>query len=367
MNTAQCVIQGHEPKLFSDSQGPIATVLQACIFLASSAGPIFSWAIVDMRKINRLSGRQIKNTVTAMCVSIHFLSVLCILYFIVACGLALRASYYFFSSYLVPVIVYTVFATMMFFHTSMHRLSLSYVNCKRDIKAIICLLYTPGGNTICYIGCWLVIGIRINPLWGLTVAFSIISIFGALTYAVYLYLAVIYPNGYNIRERQNKLHDLLLGTYTLSGANDDNSQNNNDLQNRAIALLKSLTFSRSSRAIFFCILGCTAVVSFFIMVILAGPSIAGQTAADELLKTSSLYFITVFITWATFQKRASFDTPLQNERTQKAEGQDTDRHTGDHRGELDTLVQNYYYYYHYYDDDRRVSYEHSYILRETRV
>ena len=351
MNTAQCVIQGHEPKLFSDSQGPIATVLQACIFLASSAGPIFSWAIVDMRKINRLSGRQIKNTVTAMCVSIHFLSVLCILYFIVACGLAFRASYYFFSSYLVPVIVYTVFATMMFFHTSMHRLSLSYVNCKRDIKAIICLLYTPGGNTICYIGCWLVIGIRINPLWGLTVAFSIISIFGALTYAVYLYLAVIYPNGYNIRERQNKLHDLLMGTYTLSEAsyrnplsssasNDDSSQNNNDLQDRVIALLKSLIFSQSCGAIYFCILGCIAVGSFFIMVFLAGPSIAGQTsAADELLKTSSLYFITAFITWATLKKHASIDAPLQNERPQNAEGQDTEHHTGDHPGgELDSLV-----------------------------
>ena len=58
-----------------------------------------------------------------------------------------------------------------------------YVNHKRN--AVICL-YTLGGNTICYISCWLVIGIRINPLWGLTVAFSIFSTFAALTYVVYL-------------------------------------------------------------------------------------------------------------------------------------------------------------------------------------
>ena len=110
------------------------------------------------------------------------------------------------------------------------------------------------------------------------------------------------------------------------------------------------------------------VGSFFVVVILSGPSTGWQTAADELLTTSSLYFITAFITWATFQKRASIDAPLQNERTQNAEGQDTDRHTGDHCGELDTLVQNYYYHYHYYDDDdRRVSYEHSCITHETRV
>ena len=255
---------------------------------------------------------------------------------------------FFFLSNLHYVIIWTV-TQSFFLYKSMHRLSFSYVNCKRGIKAIFCLLHAFGGNTICYISCWLVIGMRINPSWGLTVALSIISIFGALTYAVYFYLEVIYPNGYNIRERQNKLHDLLMGTYTLSEAcyrnplsssasNDDSSQNNNDLQDRVIALLKSLIFSQSSRAIYFCILGCTAVVSFFIMVILSGPSIAGQTAADELLKTSSLYFIVAFITWATLKKHASIDTPLQNERPQNAEEQDTDHHTWDHRGELGSLV-----------------------------
>ena len=292
-----------------------------------------------MRKNNRSSGRKIKNTVTALCVSIHFLSVLCILCFIVAYGLAFR---FFedvsFISSINSLIMWTLTHTFVFYK-SMHRLSFSYVNCKRGIKAIFCLLYSFGGNTICYISFWLVIGMRINPSWGSTVALSIISIFAALTYAVYFYLEVIYPDGYNIRERQNKLHDLLMGTYTLSEAsyrnplsssasNDDSSQNNNDLQDRAIALLKSLIFLQSSMAIFFCILGCFAVGSFFIMVILAGPSIAGQTsAADELLKTSSLYFIVAFITWATLKKHASIDTPLQNERPQNAEGQDTDHHT----------------------------------------
>ena len=324
-------------------------MLLAGALFANFAGTIFSWTIVGMRKNNRSSGRKIKNTVTAVRVSIHFLSVLCILYFIVACGLAFRFSEDFLFC-LAFVIIWTVSQTFVFY-SSMHRLSFSYVNCKRGIKAIFCLLYAFGGNMICYISCWLVIGMRINPSWGLTVALSIISIFGALTYAVYFYLEVIYPDGYNIRERENKLHDLLMGTYTLSEAsyrnplsssasNDDSSQNNNDLRDRAIALLKSLTFSQSSRAIYFCILGCIAVGSFFIMVILAGPSIAGQTsAADELLKTSSLYFIVAFITWATLKKHASIDTPLQNERPQNAEGQDTEHHTGDHPGgELDSLV-----------------------------
>ena len=336
MNTAQCVTQGHEPKFF-DYQAHVTGLFFAGSLFANFGGTIFSWAIVDMRNINRSSGRKINNTVTAMCVSIHFLSVLCILYFIVAFGLAFLFSDFFFFVSLASVIIWAVSQTFSFY-TSMHRLSFSYVNYRRGVKAIFCLLYTFGGSTICCISWWLVIGIRINPSWGLTIALSIISIFGAFTYAVYLYLEVIYPNGYNIRERQNKLRDLLMGTYTLSedsyrnplsssASNDDSSQNNNDLRDRAIALLKSLTFSQSPLAIYFCILGCIAVGSFFIMVILAGPSTAGQTAADELLKTSSLYFIVAFITWATLKKHASIDTPLQNERPQNAEGQDTDHHT----------------------------------------
>ena len=70
-------------------------LLEGSVF-ANLAGTIFSWAIVGLRKNNRSSGRKIKNTVTAICVSIHFLSVLCILYFIVACGLAFRFSEDFF-------------------------------------------------------------------------------------------------------------------------------------------------------------------------------------------------------------------------------------------------------------------------------
>ena len=208
-------------------------------------------------------------------------------------------------------------------------------------------LYVLGGNSICCLSCWLVIGIRINPSWGLTIALFIISIFATFTYAVYLYLEVIYPNGYNMRERENTLQDFLWGTYTLpedsypnplssSASNDDNSQNNNDDPNRVIAIFKYFALLerfRGIRAIFVCILGCIAVVCFFLIVILAGPSIAGQTsAADELLKTSSLYFITAFITWATLKKHTSIDTPQQNERTQNSEGQDTDHHTGDYPG-----------------------------------
>ena len=312
-----------------------------------SAGLIVSSAIIDMNKFYRLRCRKIKNSGSAMCFSSHCLSVLGEVYILVAfvfcLYVRLSGSLFFYIS---SLFIFMWICLTCFLYMQIYNVSLPH---HTGIQDLLMMHYVFGGNTICYLSCWLVIGIRINPSWGLTVALFFISIFAAFTYAVYLYLEVIYPNGYNMRERENTRLDFLRGTYILP--EDDNSQNNYDLQNRAIAILKSLTFSvrsnlngvidhftlleriRGIKVIFVCILGCIAVVSFFLIVILAGPSIAVQTsAADELLKTSSLYFITAFITWATLKKRASIDPPLQNVRTQNSEGQATDHHTGDHPG-----------------------------------
>ena len=346
MNSAQCVIQGHNTA-FSDTKGHSVKMLCVCNLFVLSAGLIVSSAIIDMNKFYRLRCRKIKNSGSAMCFSSHCLSVLGEVYILVAFVFCLyvRLSgslfFYISSLFIFMWICLTCFLYMQIYNVSLPR--------HTGIQDLLMMHYVFGGNTICYLSCWLVIGIRINPSWGLTVALFIISIFAAFTYAVYLYLEVIYPNGYNMRERENTRLDFLRGTYILP--EDDNSQNNYDLQNRAIAILKSLTFSvrsnlngvidhftlleriRGIKVIFVCILGCIAVVSFFLIVILAGPSIAVQTsAAVELLKTSSLYFITAFITWATLKKRASIDTPLQNVRPQNAEEQATDHHTGDYPG-----------------------------------
>ena len=320
-------------------------MLWVCILFVMSAGLIVSSAIIDMNKFYRLRCRKIKNSGSAICFSSHCLSVLGEVYILVAfvfcLYVRLSGSLFFYIS--------SLFIFMWIWLTCFLYMQIYYVSLPRHtgIQDLLMMHYVFGGNTICYLSCWLVIGIRINPSWGLTVALFIISIFAAFTYAVYLYLEVIYPNGYNMRERENTLQDFLWGTYTLpedsypnplssSASNDDNSQNNNDGPNRVIAIFKYFVLLerfRVIRAKFVCILGCIAVVCFFLIVILAGPSIAGQTsAADELLKTSSLYFITAFITWATLKKHASIDTPQQNERTQNSEGQDTDHHTGDYPG-----------------------------------
>ena len=290
-----------------------------CSIFAMSAGFIFSWAMLSL-------GDIVTTTAKAIWFSSSFLLVLCTFYFFVACVLAFHFSSVFFATLAFPII-WTVCESIFRIYCilSSHR---GYSNA----NVVICLLYAFGGNMMCYISCWLVIGIRINPLWGLTIALSIISSFAAFTYAVYLHLELTktYP----------LFHFLFYNAFWEFDAIGDSRQNDED--DRVFILLSMfLGFWQSFGVKFVCLRPCIAVGSFFVFVILAGPSIAGQiSAADELLKTSSLYFITAFITWATLKKRASIDTPQQNERPQNSEGQDTDHHTGDHPGgELGTQYQ----------------------------
>ena len=341
MNTAQSVTLGHKPKLiYNRENGADLIFLYARTLFVISTGSILTWTVLAIKRLNSMD----ENRVSAMFLSIHFLSVLFSVYFFVACGIALHLSVYYHSYVFFTTLVFISFCTVLNSVIYVLKyLSTSYDHRNR-ILAIFCL-YGFGGNAISSISCWCLIGIIINPSWGLTVILSVISIFAAFTYAVYLYLDVTYPNGYDITTREITLKNVLLGTYSLPKASlryfpssSGPSQNNNtDTPKRVTAFLKSFTFSDNRKTMVVCVIGFFAVGSLYVVVILAGPSIGGQTASEELLKTSSLYFITAFIAWATLGTRARA-SPLQNERPQNAEGQDTKRHTGDDRVELGTPV-----------------------------
>ena len=165
-------------------------MLWACNLFVMSAGLIVSSAIIDMNKFYRLSGKKIKNSGSAMCFSSHFLSVLGAVYICFVVPLITSPVFYF-SVFFVFIFTWILLACFLYVPT--YNLSLPYHNC---IGAGLTIHYVFGGKSICYLSCWLVIGIRINPSWGLTVALFIISIAAAFTYAVYLYLEV-----YNLPKR----------------------------------------------------------------------------------------------------------------------------------------------------------------------
>lgn len=96
--------------------------------------------------------------------------------------------------------------------------------------------------------CWLVIGIMINALWGLTVLLFVFLVIAVSVFIVYNYL-VICPNGFSC-------HNFV-----------------------------------------FCISGLCSVWLLIALVILAGQSFFGRHTADEVVKAVVLSVTTAFISW----------------------------------------------------------------------
>ena len=136
MNTAQSVTLGHKPKLIYNRENVADIIfLYARTLFVISSGSIFTWAVLAINRLNSMD----ENRVSAMFLSIHFLSVLFSVYFFVACGIALHLSVYYhsyaFFTTLVVISFYTVFNSVNYVFKY---LSSSYDH-RNLILAILCL------------------------------------------------------------------------------------------------------------------------------------------------------------------------------------------------------------------------------------
>ena len=125
--------------------------------------------------------------------------------------------------------------------------------CNARIKAVIRSSVTLTG----YHFCWLVIGIMINPVWGLTVCLMACIFVLALTFILYQIF---------------KLED-----WQCSGP--------------------------CIKHIFICFGAFCGGCSFVVLAVLAGQSFYGRETADELVKTVLLYVISGFISWLSWKRR----------------------------------------------------------------
>ena len=99
------------------------------------------------------------------------------------CILFVRSFIWFTFFYISSLFIFMWICLTCFLYMQIYNVSLPR---HTGIQVLLMMHYVFGGNTVCYLSCWLVIGIRINPSWGLTIALFIISIFATFTYAVYL-------------------------------------------------------------------------------------------------------------------------------------------------------------------------------------
>lgn len=248
LNTAECVIKGHDPNFEAKGRSPyIRAVLWLSLIFVITSGPSLAKYVWDLEELSKDNNYKKKNTVKAVCFSFYLLSIPGSLLIIVALLLSIVYRGTDIIAILALIIVFSLGEFI-------------YIVCKmcdNKVEGAWCFLKIFGGHVVSYILCWIVTGIRINPTWGLTIALLVISVFAAVTYAKYLYLEK-FPEG-------------------------SNSATNHRRQVKA-----------------FLISCCLAVLILFIIVIFAGHSSSEkEMAVDEVLKTTSLYFITAFIAWAT--------------------------------------------------------------------
>ena len=281
LNTAECVIQGHKPDFATGRSHYVRAMLWLSMCFVIFSGPLLAKNIRDIEDLSLgNSNSKKKNKFEAVCFSFYFLSLFSSLLIVVAFALSI-IYWKLGGTFHLTVIIIIIFVLS----------SLEYFCVIRwfeygDSKLLF-LLKIYGGHAISYIFCWIIIGIRINPTWGLTIALLVFSCFASVTYAKYVYLEE-FPNDNN--------HSTGCCTTTNSsstGIASSNGSNSNKNPTQAKVI---------------CVAYCLVVLLLFLVVIFAGHSSSGkEMAVDEVLKATSLYFITAFISWATWKKHASAD------------------------------------------------------------
>ncbi|XP_022801853.1 uncharacterized protein LOC111339455 [Stylophora pistillata] len=113
--------------------------------------------------------------------------------------------------------------------------------------------------TTSFCSCWMLIGIMLNPTWGLTVTLVICFTFASFTYAVYEYLTLVSCKQEKVKP--NKLHALFPG-----------------------------------------LLGFLAVIFLIPVIVFAGQSFNGRETADETLKTILMTALGSFISWLSWKR-----------------------------------------------------------------
>ena len=273
VNTAESVIQGHEPKFVTTRRSiQIRVMIWLSVVFAICSGLLLA---VYMDTLEQESSRKKKNTAEAICFSFYFLSLLSIPIILTAFGFSI----YYWVEYkhwdMTIILSLLIFITFLEF---------------------FCIPLSLGANPISYIFCWLIIGIRINPAWGLTIAFFIISVSAAVTYARYIYLEAFQSN-------ENRELDSVSGRNTIS--NNYNGEYD------------------SNKGFFLCLVGCLAVLLLFVIVILVGQANTGQEmAVGEVLKAFSLYFIPGLVGWAAFKINGPASEKKKKGRRKKTKGRD---------------------------------------------
>lgn len=295
LNTAKCVIQGHELNICASERGPyIRTYLWCCLGFVVASGPLLGRYVEEIRKLVQDNTKTIKerNRAKAICFLCFALSALGSVTLIIALALSSLCLAKGRASFDIPVIL----GVIIVYTLGVIRfccLKCDYGNLKW--YSLCPLLIALGASTTCYHFCWLMIGVMINPTWGLTVALLVCSIFAAITYASYLYYDALHT------PRTTNTTVTITGNTTITTTGNTTSSDIDNINTTEASLTESSNCCTTLQTFLFCFAGFVAVLCLVVIVLFAGQSYDGRETADEVLKTALLYLIGAFFSWITLK------------------------------------------------------------------
>ncbi|XP_067050429.1 uncharacterized protein [Acropora muricata] len=170
LNTAECVIQGHKPNIDAPGVSPyIKPILWCSFFFVLLLGPIVTFIVFDL--LENKPGKE--KSANILC---HFLLAIEVI----------NVPFLYFSNILdfnnVPREIFIPWICIIFegIVVCVFQLKCSTCGFCDDAKKISFyrkLIFIPCINLLSYHFCWLIVGIMLNPAWGLTVLF-IVCFFG---------------------------------------------------------------------------------------------------------------------------------------------------------------------------------------------
>ena len=240
LNSAECITEGHQPSISSVTEHSwrITLILILSFLFSIVFGPLLAFTTTRKRdELEKKNDNNRKNTIDFLCV---------FLFVIIAVLIIPRYVTVHTSSLIIELIQpFIVLAgAIVFLLTWMKCGGSDQNNDNVKVKSVFFIICA---NLATYHFCWLLVGIMLNPIWGLVVLLVLCLFIGISTFAFYTYIS---------------LEDAL-----------------------------------KRQSFFSCFAGFLAVCGLIVIVILAGQSYNGRQTADEALKEAVMYLISISFSW----------------------------------------------------------------------
>ena len=247
LNTAECVIKGHEPDISATGRSAyIRAVLWCSLTFTTLFGPLTALVIFIGFDIAKKDETQHKEKKQNLCKAVK-----CTSYIMLAVDIGLVITTIVSSAQgNVPwdtyVIVVLIAVEGLVMGLTVRKKYFPFLPENETLGKVGIFLWT---NLTMHHFCWLVIGIMINPLWGFTVLLVICVFITATVYVVYQFISFYDP------QSSCKRHLAVCGASLCS------------------------------------------IFSLVSVMLLAGQSFFGRETANDVVKTALLYVTTAFVSW----------------------------------------------------------------------